>query len=721
MSKNNNLFVLCLLLGTLVVSAQVTEPKQITIEEIWKEYKFFAKSPQGFNFMKNGLYYSKLEGYQQPQINEYNISSGQQTRSIYTADAGTRLSGYSFSDDEKKILLEVDAEKIYRYSSQANFFVYDSETRSTQAVSDKGKQLYASFNPKADKVAFVRGNNLYIKDLVSKQELQITQDGAVNRIINGASDWVYEEEFAIDKAFFWSPDGKKIAFLRFDESEVKEFSMTYYDNGLYPTESVFKYPKAGEKNAKVTVHVYDLASKKITNIDAGEGDIYIPRLKWTPDSELFIYRFNRHQNHFTILLADKKGKTRTMYEEKNEYFIDIDDYLTFIDNKRFIVMSERDAYKHLYIFNTNGKQVAQLTKGEWDVTNVYGYDEKNKRVYFQAAAKKPTEREVYWVSTEGGELQELSTAAGVNSAQFSSNFQYYIGQHSTATQPPVHAVYETEGNKQVRVVEDNKELKTLLQDYAIGEHRYFSCQARDGIALNGWMLLPPDFDENKKYPVFMYVYGGPSTPTAANKWDSGNGMWFRLLAQRGYIVVSVDNRGTEPRGEKFRKATYLQLGKFETMDQIDAARYLGALPYVDKERIGIFGWSFGGYLSSLCLAKGNDVFRMAIAVAPVTNWKWYDTIYTERYMRTPAENNEGYEQNSPINFADKIKGKYLLVHGFTDDNMHFQNAAEMSRVLIEKNIDFEQMFYPNKNHGIYGGLTRLHLYNKMTDFVLKNL
>lgn len=713
---------LLLLLSLLVTATLFAQKKQISVEEIWKEYKFFSKSPQGFNFMKNGMYFSRLEGYQQPQINEYNITSGKQTRSIYTADAGTRLSGYTFSDDEKRILLENDAEKIYRHSYEANFFVYDTEARSTKAVSEKGKQRYATFNSKADKVAFVRENNLFVKDLTSNEELQITNDGVANKIINGATDWVYEEEFAIAKAFFWSPDGKKIAFLRFDESVVKEFSMTYYLSELYPNYTSFKYPKAGEQNATVGVHVYDLETKKTSKVDVGsDADLYIPRLLWTPNNELCVFRLNRHQNQLSILLVDKKGNTKTMLEEKNEYYIDINDYITFIDDKQFIWLSEKDGYKHIYIYNTKGKEVSQLTKGEWDVTEFYGVDKENKKVFYQAAAEKSVNREVYWVSLDGGTPTKLSTAIGVNNAEFSSTFQYYINHYSNATTPPVHTVYETAENKEIRVIEDNKELLETLKEYELGAHKYFSCKARDGVELNGWMLLPPDFDENKKYPVFMYVYGGPSAPTASNRWDDGNGMWFRMLAQKGYIVVTVDNRGTEPRGEKFRKSTYLQLGKYEAMDQIDAAKYLGDLAYIDKARIGIFGWSFGGYLSSLCLAKGNDVFKMAIAVAPVTNWKWYDTIYTERYMRTPAENNDGYEQNSPINFADKIKGKYLLVHGLADDNVHFQHSTEMSRVLIEKNIEFEQMFYPNKNHGIYGGLTRLHLYNKMTKFILTNL
>ncbi len=718
--KRFTFVVLSILCSTAVLWAQ---KKKISVEEIWKDYKFFAKSAVGFNFMQNGMYYTRLEGYQQPQINEYNISSGKQTRSIYTANAGTRLSGYSFSEDEQKILLEIDAEKIYRYSSKANFSVYDIATKKSKPLSKGGKQRYATFNPSADKVAFVRENNIFYKDLETEEEVQITKDGKFNEIINGATDWVYEEEFAIDKAFFWSPDGKKIAFLRFDESAVKQFTMTYYYNELYPTPSTFKYPKAGEKNAKVSVHIYDLDKKEILNVDVkGEEDQYIPRLRWTPKGQLCVYRMNRHQNDLTLLLVNpKNGKTSTLLQESNKYFIDINDHLTFLKNGDFVWLSEKDGYNHIYLYSKKGKEKLQLTKGAWDVTDFYGVDVKNQRVYFQAAAEKSVNREVYWVSLEGGDMQKLSKQEGVNSAEFSSTFEFYINHHSTATVPPVHAVYKTATNEEVRIIEDNKALKDLIATYDLGEHKYFSFKNRDGIELNGWMMLPPGFDENKEYPVFMYVYGGPSAPTARNRWDNSNHMWFRMLTQQGYIVVTVDNRGTEPRGEAFRKATYMQLGKYEALDQIDAAKHLASLKYVDGDRIGIFGWSFGGYLSSLCLAKGADVFKMAIAVAPVTNWKWYDTIYTERYMRTPAENNDGYENNSPINFADRIKGKYLLVHGFADDNVHFQHAAEMARVLVENNIEFDQMFYPNKNHGIYGGMTRLHLYNKMTSFIQEHL
>jgi dipeptidyl-peptidase 4 len=707
----------------LVVSVSKGQSKEIQLEEIWQERKFLSESPEGFNFTKEGLYFTRLESGAQQQINEYDIRTGKQTKTIYTASTNARISSYNFSDDEKKILLETEPERIYRHSTRADFMVFDRESKNTIKISENGKQSYASFNPAADKVAFVRGNNIYIKDLKKNTEIQITNDGKPNEIINGASDWVYEEEFTIDQAFFWSPDGGRIAFLRFDERKVKEFTLTNYFNELYPNESKYKYPKAGELNADVSVHIYDLKTKKIRKIEIkGDGDYYIPRLVWSPDGDLCIYRLNRLQNHLRIFKTDDKGVTELMFEEKNKYFIDIHDHMTFVDKDKFIWLSDADGFAHLYLYDIKGKLIRQLTKGNWDVTDFYGYDAKTQKVYFQAAATKKTcNREVYWVTSFADEKVKISENEGEHKATFSQDFKYYVNEYSTVTSPPIFSVVESESNNVVRVVEDNSNLRGLLSEYNFGNHNYIDFRNDSGDTINGWLIYPPNFDASKKYPVFMYVYGGPSNPTTTNHWDNGNHMWFRMLTQMGYIVASFDNRGTEPRGEKFRKSTYMELGKLETLDQIAAAKFLGTLKYVDNSRIGIFGWSYGGYLSSLCITKGNEFFKMAIAVAPVTNWKWYDTIYTERYMRKPVENNNGYEENSPINFADQIKGKYLLVHGLSDDNVHFQHSAEMARVLVEKNIDFDQLFYTNKNHGIYGGFTRLHLYRKMTDFIKNNL
>lgn len=708
----------------LAINGWAQEKKSITIKHLWEDWSFYPSYVPGFNFMEDGKHYSVMGKVEDDKrgIVQYDIVSGKDAGTLFSTNE-VNFESYTFSDDEQKIMLEVGSEKIYRYSTRANFYVWDRKGEKLTPVSEGGKQRYSSFDSKATKVAFVRGNNLFYTDLATGKEIQVTQDGENNKIINGATDWVYEEEFAIDKAFEWSPDGKKIAFLRFDESEVKEFTMTYYTGDLYPKLTTFKYPKAGEKNSIVTAHIYDLETKEIKKVNIKDKeDHYLPRINWTPDNQLLVTHLNRHQNNLTLYLVNaKNGKAKPMLTEKNDYFIDITNNIRFLKNKQFIWTSDQDGYSHIYLYNMKGKQVRQLTKGEFDVIEFYGIDEESGRLYFQAAVEGAMNRGIYWVTLESDKLNALHSEKGVNSAQFSSTFEYYVNTHSHATAPPHFKVYETKENKLVRTIEENASLQKRLEEYNLGTMEFFKFKNKDEVELDGWMIKPSNFDASKKYPVFMYVYGGPGRQTVMNEWGGSNYMWFQMLAEKGYIVVSVDNRGTDARGQAFRKSTYMQLGKYETIDQIEAAKYLGEQSYIDKDRIGIFGWSFGGYLSSLCLAKGADVFKMAIAVAPVINWKWYDTIYTERFMRTPKENDDGYEQNSPINFAHLIKGKYLLVHGMADDNVHFQNAAEMANALIERNIPFEEAYYPNKNHGIYGGYTRSHLYNRMTNFVLENL
>ena len=693
--------------------------KDITIPALWEDYRFYAQRVPGFNFMNDGKHYSVQESN---EIVQYDLTSGKKAATIYSA-TDIAFSDYRFSADENKIVLETDREQIYRRSSRANFYVWDRKAEKLTAVSKEGKQRYATLDAKGNKIAFVRNNNLFYKELEGDKEVQVTKDGEHNKIINGATDWVYEEEFAMSSAFEWSPEGTKIAFLRFDESAVKEFTYTSYTNALYPVYTTFKYPKAGEKNSDVTVHIYDLATKKTVQVQVkGDKDQYIPRIKWVNDNELCVTRLNRHQNNLVLLLANpKNGKTKELLKEKNEYFIDVHDNLTFLDNGNFIWTSDEDGFNHIYLYNSKGKKLQQLTKGEFDVIEFYGVDQKNQQIFFKAAAEGAMNRGIYSTPLAGGKMKALHQEKGVNSAQFSSTFDYYVNTYSNATTPPTYKVYETKGNKAVRTILDNKSLVEQMKEYEMGEHSFFEFTNSDGVLLHGWMIKPADFDPKKKYPVFMYVYGGPGRQTVMNEWGSQNYIWFQMLAQQGYIVVSVDNRGTDARGEKFRKSTYMNLGGKETIDQIEVAKYMSEQSYVDPARIGIFGWSFGGYLSTSCLAKGADVFKMAIAVAPVINWKWYDTIYTERFMRTPQENESGYENNSPINFAGQIRGKYLLVHGMADDNVHFQNAAEMARALIDKNIPFDEAYYPNKNHGIYGGYTRAHLYNKMTNFILENL
>jgi dipeptidyl-peptidase 4 len=526
-------------------------------------------------------------------------------------------------------------------------------------------------------------------------------------------------------ALEWSPDGKRVAFLRFDESKVPEYSMQYYNDQAYPTTETFKYPKVGEVNSIVTAHIYDINSGKTVKCDTGnETDLYIPRIYWTKNpAQLCVFRLNRHQNEMELLLADAtSGATKSLLKEMNRYYIETENTnLTFLeDGKSFLWMSDKDGFRHIYKYDMTGKQTAQLTKGNFDVTEIYGIDEKRAQIYYQTAEKSPMEREIRAVGLNGKGLRTLAASEGVNDAQFSSNFDFFVLNRSTFNSAATYTVCDNNGKPQ-RIIEENKSIKTLQQEYGTAPVSFFNFQTSENVTLNGWMLKPTNFDATKKYPVLMYVYGGPGSQQVLNRWKGQDYWWFQLLAQKGYIVACVDNRGTGARGAEFQKMTYQQLGKYETLDQIEAAKYLGKQPYIDAARIGIFGWSYGGYMSSLCILKGNDVFKSAIAVAPVTNWKWYDSVYTERFMRTTQENAAGYRENSPVYFADKLKGKYLLVHGIADDNVHFQNSAEMVNALVKANKQFDTYYYPNRNHGIYGGNTRLHLYTKMTNFLLEKL
>jgi len=712
---------------SISLKAQQNNAK-ISVEDIWEKYEFVPRSVPGFNFQNDGKHYTRLE---ENKIKQYDFTTGLFIKDIFDASSVSensefngKMDDYTFSKDESKILIKTETESIYRRSTRANFYVWDKNNKTLTTVEKTGKQRYTSFSDDATKVAFVRKNNIYIKNLVNGEITQITPDGKFNSIINGSADWVYEEEFSIAKAFEWSPDGNKIAFLRFDESEVKEFTMTLYNRDLYPEYKTFKYPKVGEKNAIVSVHIFDIRTGKTTEVKTGsEHDMYFPRIKWTLDAnKLCIFKMNRHQNELELLLADAtSGKTSVMLKEMNKYYIDITDDMTFLeDGKCFIWTSEKDGFNHIYMYELDGKLKRQLTKGNFDVTRFYGVDEKRKTIYYQAAEESPLERQSYSISFKGKKKKKITPEIGTNRTQWSSNFDYFVNTHSTLNSPATYTVYENSG-KEIRVIEDNAAMRTTQQNYSWNNFEFFNVPIEGGEKLNGWMLKPADFDPDKKYPVFMYVYGGPGSQTVTDSWGGFNNWWYQMLAQNGYIVVSVDNRGSGARGQEFKKITYLELGKYETMDQISAAKYLGNQSYIDAERIGIFGWSYGGYMSSLCLFKGADVFKSAIAVAPVTNWKWYDTIYTERYMRTEKENESGYKDNSPVNFTDLMKGKYLLVHGVADDNVHFQNTAEMVNALIRSNKQFDTYFYPNRNHGIFGGTTRLHLYNKMTDFIYENL
>lgn len=719
------LHLLLLLVLTTVTSAQ----REITTEDLYRDYTFYTKSVPGFKFLNDGKHYTRL---QKNVVKKYDLLTGDFVTDILSGAAlqgkagfGGEIDSYTFNEDETMVVLKSETESIYRRSTKAVFHVLELATGTLTKVNDDASKIgYATLDPSSEKVAYTKDNNLYYKDLKSGEVVQITADGEKNKIINGSTDWVYEEEFSFTKAFEWSPDSKQIAFIRFDESQVKEFTMTRYNDELYPVYETFKYPKVGEKNAEVSAHVYSLKSDKTALVNLGDMvDMYIPRIKWTKNAnKLCVYKMNRHQNELTLFSYDaKKKKSEVILTETNKYYIDITDDLTFLDNGgEFIWSSEKSGYNHLYLYDMKGKEKRALTSGDYDVTAYYGIDQKNGNIYYQAAADSPMEKGIYTVNLKGKGNRMISPAGGTNNAQFSSTYDYFVNTRSTINSAPIYTVY-TNKSQQVRVIEDNENMASLQKQYGAGNIDFFSFENTDGITLNGWMLKPHDFDPSRQYPVFMTQYSGPGSQQVTDSWKGTNYWWYQQLAQKGYIVACVDPRGTGARGEEFKKMTYMKLGHYETLDQIDAAKYLGSLPYADAERIGIFGWSYGGYMSSLCILKGNDVFKAAIAVAPVTSWKWYDTVYTERYMRTLEENEGGYNDNSPIYFADQLKGNYLLVHGIADDNVHFQNTAEMANALIKANKQFDTYFYPNRNHGIYGDNARLHLWTKMNNFILEKI
>lgn len=689
--------------------------KAITLEDIWQKYTFRTKGVPGFNFLKDGKHYATSDG---KNIIKNDLTTGQSVGKIY--EGSKEFDNYTFSSDESKILFSTQTEGIYRRSSKSFFEVWDG--KSLQPLNATTKQTNPSFNNQNTHIAFTSDNNLYIKDLSKNKITAITKDGVKNRIINGQCDWVYEEEFSFTKAYEWSPDGSKIAYLRFDESAVPEFTMQEYDNAMYPHNVTFKYPKVGEKNSIVSVWLYDVKKGKSMPVQTGAAE-YFPRLIWTPDNRLLVFKMNRLQNELDILLTDTKtGTTSTFLKETNKYYVDVElnDDMSFLKDGSFIKTAELDGYNHIYLYDKNGKIIRQLTKGNWDVRKVYGLDEANGEVFYQASKIKPIQKEVYFAKLDGSKDHALGTTEGGNDAQFSSNMSYFVMTHSTINTAPTYTVYDNQGNK-IRTIEDNKAMAGIQKDFGIQPAEFFSFKTSENVELNGWWIKPANFDASKKYPVFMTQYSGPGSQRVTDQWGGQDYWWYQMLAQKGYIIACVDPRGTGGRGEEFKKMTYKQLGHYETIDQIEAAKWLGSQPYVDAKRIGIFGWSYGGYMSSLCILKGNDVFKSAIAVAPVTNWKWYDSIYTERYMQTEKENAAGYKDNSPVNFADRLKGNYLLVHGMADDNVHFQNSVEMVNALVKANKQFDTYYYPNKNHGISGGVTRLHLYTKMTNFLIEKL
>jgi dipeptidyl-peptidase-4 len=716
-------FISCLLFVTQVF----TQTKEIELADIYEKGTFAGKGVPGFNFTKDGLHFTRM---QTSKIVKYEISSGDEKEILFNSDTAAdgllkdKMESYSFSNDESKILIATSSESIYRYSTIGIYYVYDLKTKKLNRIFQNGKIKYPEFNPQGNKVAFVYENNLYYQDLNSLKIIQITKDGKRNAIINGASDWVYEEEFTLTRAFEWSPDGKQIAFIRFDESKVKEFTLQYYKDGVYPEPYTFKYPKVGEVNSTLTVWNYSLASKKSKQLNIGpREDDYIPRIQWTNNPEILcISWINRDQNHLKLITANiVNGKFNTLLDEKNKYYLDIHDNLRFLKNSTFLWTSEMDGYNQLYLYDMNGKLLKQLTKSIKEITDFYGVNEQETYALIQLSENDGMERKIYAVTLDNGKLNCITNNPGTHAVQASPGLKYLVLSTSDIKTPGSYRITDAMG-KEIRMLEDNAALKEKMKQYTLSEVELTTIKNNGGVDLNTIIIKPKNFDQNKKYPVLMFLYGGPGSQEVMNKWNSfGYFWWLQMMAQKGYFICIVDNRGTGGRGEEFKKMTYLQLGKYETEDQIDAAKYLANLSYIDGRRIGIFGWSYGGYMSSLCVLKGNDVFKSAIAVAPVTNWKWYDSVYTERFMKRTSDNPKGYEENSPVNFADRLKGNYLLVHGLADDNVHFQNSAEMANALIKNKKQFDTYYYPNRNHGISGQNARIHLFTKITSFVMEKI
>jgi len=716
--------MLCCCLG---FSATAQQKRNLTLDDIFKSRSYYARGSGNLRSMADGEHYVALK---HDSLNVYAYETGTLSRTLTTADdliyppdsTAVEMDDFELSPDEKKILFATGTEAIYRRSSRSDYFLFDTGKGELKKVSGKGKQQLAMFSPDSRKIAFVRDNNLFICFIETGEERQVTFDGEAGKIINGAPDWVYEEEFEFARAFDWSADGNCLAYYRFDETHVREYVLIDYDT-TYPDILKYKYPKAGEDNSIVTIHLYNLRSGETATVDVGDDtDIYIPRLKWTKDPGILsLIRLNRHQNKLDLLFSDLVGSTRVIYTEENRRYININDDLTFLDDNRgFMFTSEKSGFRRIYWYDMTGTLVRIYHDKNCDVLGDLVIDQPNRRLYFATNESGPYNKELFTVSFDGNDYKLLSEKTGYNSARFSRHCKYYVNNWSDANTPPVISVHRPDGSK-VRVVEENAKLRRQLELVHFPEKQLFKFRTSEGVDLYGWKMFPPQMKKKQKYPVLFSIYGGPGSQSVLNAWAGGD-LWERMLADTGIIVISVDNRGTGGRGEEFEKCVYMQLGKFETIDQVETARHISAWSNVDKNRIGIFGWSYGGFLAASCMTIGADFFSTGIAVAPVTNFRYYDNIYTERYMRKPIENESGYDENAPVNHAAEMKGKLLLVHGVSDDNVHVQNSMEMINALVDANKHFELMMYPNSNHGIYtGDNTRYHLFSQMTSFLAKNL
>ncbi|MDR0230147.1 MAG: S9 family peptidase [Flavobacteriaceae bacterium] len=721
MKYPKNILLVCVL-ATQLGFAQ----KQVKLNEIWNG-TFKTKVMESVNTLNRSNHFTRIENAseQAQVINTYDFSTLEKVKTIFDNTSFSQIKSidnYVFDSKEEQLLIGTNSTPIYRHSFTADYYLYNAAAKTVTPIATH-PIMEPVFSNDGTKIAYAYQNDLYIYDIQSSKTTRITTDGKKNHVINGISDWVYEEEFAVVRMFDWNKDSGKIAYVKFNETAVPEYSMDVYGTGLYPTQDKFKYPKAGEKNAVVSIHIYDVQTAKTTKVDLSEfNDFYVPRIKWTNDSKyLSAQVINRHQNDLKVFFVNgDTAAKKLVLNEKDKAYVDVHD-LNFLDNNDFVWLSERDGNNHLYHYNKDGKLISQITKGNWEVTDYYGIDPKSKKLFFQSTEEGSIYRGIYTVDLNGKNKKKLSYKLGTNKAIFSPNFQQFINTYSSSKIAPQYSLNKAIDGKLIKSILDNTALEGKIKEYNLPTKEFTQLPTVGGLQLNAWVMKPANFDATKKYPVLMYQYSGPGSQQVADKWLDSNDLWHAMLTQHGYIVVTVDGRGTGFRGSEFKKMTQYQLGKYEVEDQIEVAKYLAKQGYVDENRIGIWGWSYGGFMSSNALLQGNDVFKAAIAVAPVINWRYYDSIYTERYMKTPQENAAGYDDNSPITHAEKLKGRYLLIHGTADDNVHVQNAMAMIESLVQKNKDFDWLIYPDKNHGIYGGNTRLQLYTKMTNFILNNL
>ena len=715
--------LIVLIFSNLFIYAQ----KELDLNKIWKN-DFLPDRIESIKSMNDGNRYSVIDiDYENnnSKVISRHYDSSKKQEVILSSENEILVpffTNYKFSNDEKKLIITTEEDQIYRRSTRAKFWVFNRIDSSLQIIHNE-KIQEPHFSPDGEKVAFVYNRNLFIKNLNNNTIIQITNDGN-DQTINGITDWVYEEEFGFVKAFEWNADSSKIVFMRFDESKVPLFSMDIYGENLYQYQYRFRYPKAGESNSKVTLHVYDLDKNKENKLLLDEiiSPYYIPRIKFTNDPFLFtIQTINRKQNHLKVYVYNFKSNTsKIIIEEKSKTYIDIKNNLTFMKNNNFLWLSERDGYNHIYYYDIKGNLINQLTKGSWEVTSLYKFNNKSKEIYFGAAKSSSIERGVYSINIKGNSMRPLTRETGYNGATFSSDGSKFIHSYSDEKTPPLYTLRSSKNGILIRTILDNSNLKNELKKYNLPDKEFMTLNI-NGYDLNTYLIKPKSFNPLKKYPLLLFQYSGPGSQQVTNRWGSNRDLWHKMLTQKDYVIACVDGRGTGLRGEYFKKMTYMKLGELETLDQISVAKQLSQLSFIDDKRTGIWGWSYGGHMATNSLLLGNDVFEMAIAVAPVTNWRFYDTIYTERFMRTPQENPDGYDLNSPINYVDKLKGKYLLIHGSGDDNVHVQNSMRMIQSLIEANKQFDWMIYPDKNHGIYGGNAQNHLYTKMTNFILNNL